>query len=415
MDLKFFETNNNPIRFQKEDFLFMNHINHWENEYRQENISIYKVATNMTQLLATTLMPALNSNCIQFYSNVRQDIEYSISLINFLNYFIISIGILFNILNLIVLLNSKLNESPYTYLTVLALSDLGSLLMLAFEKIRQLMIHKDNHRLNIYIEYSFIYVITPVLNTFLSCSMYVTLALTIERFIFVHSPFKAMSICHRSIARRVCLGVFIFSVVRSIYLPFMYKKNECVNGSFVQLKIKSIDIYEFLISLAIPYTIIFIVNISLIFSLNKQNSLMTLSHNQSFIFSNNHNNNPNAPIGLATRIRHNSSSGSIRTQVNTIESQRLFEEKETKPKVALRQTSIDSGDLIQDVAVKTKDSYSIPILNNVIKPSKLYHRTSSSKEMKNQKKLTTSLIMILCSLLVCYAPRLVSITFEMFM
>ena len=120
-----------------------------------------------------------------------------------------------------------------------------------------------------------VFAIAPLINIFLSCSMYITLALTIERFIFVHSPFKVVSFCRKSIARRVCVLIFVFSLVRSLYLPFMYSPN-CSNG-YDQKSTKLVDIYEFLISLAIPYTIIFIANISLIQSLKKQNSLMNVS------------------------------------------------------------------------------------------------------------------------------------------
>jgi hypothetical protein len=208
------------------------------------------------------------------YADARRSYRTLIDLINVLIYIIISVGILFNILNLVVLLKSKLNESPYTYLTMLSVSDLGALSMVAFEKIRQLLPQTP------LVDKIHIYGIIVMANVFLSSSMYVTLALTIERFIFVHSPFKAMSICRRSIARRVCLLIFLFSLGRSLYLPLMYTKN-CLGGYF-QRKEKLVDLYEFVISLALPYTIIFVANISLIFSLNRQNSLMhsaNLSHN----------------------------------------------------------------------------------------------------------------------------------------
>lgn len=85
-----------------------------------------------------------------------------------------------------------------------------------------------------------------------------------------------MLICRRSIARRVCAVVFIFSFLRSIYLPLMYTPN-CYRG-FDQKKNRVLDIYEFLISLAIPYLIILVANISLIRSLRKQNNLMSVSY-----------------------------------------------------------------------------------------------------------------------------------------
>lgn len=88
-----------------------------------------------------------------------------------------------------------------------------------------------------------------------------------------------MTICRRSIARRVCVVIFIFSFLRSLYLPLMYTRN-CYKG-FDQKKNRVLDVYEFLISLAIPYLIILIANISLIRSLKKQNNLMSVSYSLS--------------------------------------------------------------------------------------------------------------------------------------
>ena len=294
------------------------------------------------------------ANCTLFYTGVRTNYESIIKLINIVTYFIITVGILFNILNLVVLLKTKLNESPYTYLTVLALSDLGALLILALEKVRQTMIDKNSE----FIENSFIFIITPLLNIFLSCSMYVTLALTIERFIFIHSPFRAIAVCHKSVARRVCLFMFIFSVLRSIYLPFMYVKSECVPDAWTQRKLKGIDIYEFLVSLAIPYSIIFVTNISLIVSLNKQNDLMRTS-----TFS--------------------GSSRRVTTKENTGE--------QDTPKL----------DSIKKHSVRRNSSQTTKRVNL---ENNMFYRTFNKRELRNQKKLTVSLIIILCSLLICYFP-----------
>jgi hypothetical protein len=59
----------------------------------------------------------------------------------------------------------------------------------------------------------------------------------------------------------------------------MYTRN-CYKG-FDQKKNRVLDVYEFLISLAIPYLIILIANISLIRSLKKQNNLMSVSYSLS--------------------------------------------------------------------------------------------------------------------------------------
>lgn len=146
----------------------------------------------------------LNCSNADFVLSERSKFSPIIETLNGISYMIIIIGIAFNILNLIVLLKSKLNESPYTYLTMLAFSDLGAISMVGIEKIRQLIEVRDGGALGnggvggssesspgivSLTDYSHLYVAAGI-NIFLSSSMYITLALTIERFIFVHSPFK---------------------------------------------------------------------------------------------------------------------------------------------------------------------------------------------------------------------------------
>ncbi len=329
------------------------------------HIILSNTTTSPTTFSTTTMNNYSSSdsslyNCtgtdLRIYKELRNSYGDLIALINLFIYITILIGILFNILNLIVLLKSKLNESPYTYLTMLALSDLGALSMIAFEKARQLLPQTP------LVERIHLYVIIVMINVFLSSSMYVTLALTIERFIFVHSPFKAMSICRRSIARKICVLIFMFSLLRSLYLPFMYKKN-CFSGH-EQRKIKFLDVYEFLISLALPYLTIFIANISLIFSLNKQNQLMSCSSVTSISCAN---------LKLRNRLLLLQNGGG---------GQRNNSESLIGPQEAV-----------------------IPIYSSSSKSSSsMYHRTSNLREIRNQKKLTITLIIILCLLLVCYLP-----------
>lgn len=135
----------------------------------------------------------LNCSNIDFVMHERYKFSSLIEILNVISYVIIIIGIAFNILNLIVLLKSKLNESPYTYLTMLAFSDLGAISMVGIEKIRQLIEEQTDWNVSpalaSFTGYAHLYVAAGI-NIFLSSSMYITLALTIERFIFVHSPFK---------------------------------------------------------------------------------------------------------------------------------------------------------------------------------------------------------------------------------
>ncbi|CAF0820644.1 unnamed protein product [Brachionus calyciflorus] len=326
----------------------------------------------------TSLILPNGLNCTNFemFLIAKNSYKPIILTLNIINYIIIIFGIFFNTINLIVLLKSKLNESPYSYLTMLALSDLGALSMVGAEKLRQFF--PNSNIIHIYF--------VMMINIFLSCSMYVTLALTIERFIFVHSPFKAMTICRKSIARKICCVIFLFSVLRSTYLPLMYSPN-CWSG-FSQKKDNFLDLYEFLISLAIPYTIIFIANISLILSLKKQNNLMSVPTST----STNSFNIKNSEIILP------------RTRISQ-EYEPIFE---TEKKLSCKSTvSIEvepNNPSKPKVLVHSNTLNSIATTSSKTKKMSLYHRTSNTREIRNQKKLTVTLVIILCLLLVCYLP-----------
>lgn len=445
------QTNLNPVFINKTFDLHPapNLLSHIDLESLTHSIvssTTASIATSTINTLYSTTTHVITDNLLnctfeekQIYVDATNSLKPIIFGLNKLNYFIIIVGILFNLLNLIVLLNSKLNESPYSYLTILAISDLGALLMVGAEKVRQLIIELAPARQADFIRSLHLFVIAPLINIFLSCSMYITLALTIERFIFVHSPFKAITFCRKSIARRVCLAIFIFSILRSLYLPFMYEKN-CYDG-YSQKKIKLLDIYEFLISLAIPYCIIFITNISLIRSLKKQNSLMNLpvqltKNDYSFSLPNTRSEHANLPntsssFKLAGDDKTGASSSSAKNNKKTIKhsnsvnlgeilsekklSQLSFRLNKSKKKqlkdsnlsMNVSQTSLSSnGKICRTNSANMSNPYvSKPKLNGgSYKTTLLYHRTSSVRELRNQRKLTTTLIIILCLLLVSYLP-----------
>lgn len=290
-----------------------------------------------------------SANCTSLHK-ISSDISKAMFIITIITLIITIIGILLNVLNAIVLLfkKSKLNESPYTYLTSLAFSDIAIL---------------ANHLLNYFIRitnlftkefmyYFTLYYLIPFTNVALNCSMYFTLAVTVERFIFVHSPFKAVLICRRSIARKVCLIIFLFTLIKNAYLPFTYEKSKCFDYGFEQKKSKTLDLFEFLINMAIPYVIIFIINISLMCSLNRTHSYLT---------------------------------NTTKTTANTHR-----ESKSTKLSIRLSRSFFKR---------KTTNENNVEHENE-----EFYRHCYNDKEARNQKKLTISLISILCLLLVCHLP-----------
>jgi hypothetical protein len=283
---------------------------------------------------STTSHHQLINKIIQNLTQIECEKERSIStnlqdlldILNSIGLMVIVIGILLNTLNLVVLLRTKLPESPYTYLTSLAFTDLGALITHLTAKIVNISVKQDRH----IVQNLHLYLIIPLINTFLSCSMYTTLALTCERFVFVHSPLKAISVCRKSLARKVCVTIFVFTILKSAYLPFMYKKSRCHDGGLEQYSSKILDVLEFLVGLAIPYAIIFVINLSLIFSLRR----------------------------------------SGKSSFN------------------------------KDQQASAANTKHLVVINDVCD----YRRTYNEKEHRNQRKLTISLILILCLLLICHLP-----------
>jgi hypothetical protein len=307
-------------------------------------------------------IPNITSEC-QNYNNFSTTATLNDFLIyvDIIQKMVIITGIALNILNIIVLLNSKLNESPYTYLTALAFSDLSILILVAiFPHLRKLVKYTDDSLL----PYFDLYIDIPINNFFISYSIYITLSLTIERFIFVTSPFKAAVICRKSKARKVCICVAIISFAKTVYLPFMYKKSPCLHGGLEQHKSPALDILQFSIDLAIPYLIIFVINITLILSLRKKYihikpsvSFQTQTLKPGLIVKS------KSDFDIGRKERHHSSHLTAKSNIK-------------------RQLSYQPNE---------NDS--------------CYRRTSNEKEAKNQRKLTRSLIAILCCLLVCHLPN----------
>jgi hypothetical protein len=283
---------------------------------------ISQVYENVSTDQINTILHNLTQIECEKERSISTSLRDLLEILNQIGLIVIVVGILLNILNVIVLLKTKLSESPYTYLTSLAFSDLGALATHLTAKVINVSIKQNRHA----VQYIHLYFIIPLINTFLSCSMYTTLALTCERFVFVHSPLRAISVCRKSLARKICVSIFVFTLLKSAYLPFMYKKSECHEGGLEQHSSKVLDILEFLVGLAIPYAIIFVINLSLIFSLRK----------------------------------------SGKTNFN--------KEQQANAKHLLLNDDCD------------------------------YRRTYNEKEHRNQRKLTISLILILCLLLVCHLP-----------
>ena len=92
-------------------------------------------------------------------------------------------GIVFNIIALHILLNTKLSEGFFNkLLAILAIFDILYLIVSTSEAIRQYLYHTCLH------DYIFVIFTYPIRSIFMSCSIYMTLALAVERFISVCKP-----------------------------------------------------------------------------------------------------------------------------------------------------------------------------------------------------------------------------------
>lgn len=123
-------------------------------------------------------------------------------------------GTVCNILNLCVLVQRRLKESPYTYLTGLAVADMLTLISISpFSIVRGDYIrHKDMFFSLTRLESQFY---MPLANYFGQISIMITLALTIERYLFTTYPLRTRSFCKARYARIVITIIIILCALLS--------------------------------------------------------------------------------------------------------------------------------------------------------------------------------------------------------
>jgi len=135
-------------------------------------------------------------------------------------------GTVCNILNLCVLLQRRLKESPYTYLTGLALADMLTLISMSpVSIVRGDYIRHENIFYTLTRLEARIYM--PLANYFGQVSIMITVALTIERYLFTTYPLRTQSFCKPSYARRVIAIILIICAIANIprFLSEAVEKN----------------------------------------------------------------------------------------------------------------------------------------------------------------------------------------------
>ena len=127
------------------------------------------------------------------------------------------IGVCGNFINLLVLSGDQLRESPYVYLRGLATTDMLALLF-SFPFMVFCIGTTDY-----FWRWYEIYVFIPLVNFFTVASVWITVAMTIERFLFVRYPLWARWRCNRYTAQFRIWIIVAFAVIISVPRLFCYE------------------------------------------------------------------------------------------------------------------------------------------------------------------------------------------------
>lgn len=185
---------------------------------------------------------------------------------------ICAFGILCNILNLIVLTQHQLKESPYTYLTGLAFTDLGALLLSFFYMVFS---HKN---VGVYFWRFFdAHIFLPVVNICTNSSVWIVVLLTIERFLFVRHPLWAKATCDRTSAKVKIVCIILLILVLNIPRFLVFKVSYTTDGTPILgvTKFRQSDIFHAinwvyaLVINFIPLLILSVANIYLVIAVKR--------------------------------------------------------------------------------------------------------------------------------------------------
>lgn len=177
------------------------------------------------------------------HSNILHDIE--VAGYRYIMSTICIFGIVCNILNLCVLLQRRLKESPYTYLTGLAFADMFTLISISpLSIVRGDYIRHEN--LFFFLTRLETEIYMPLANYFGQVSIMITVALTIERYLFTTYPLRTQSFCQPTYARRVVAIILILCAISNIP-KFLMKTVEEVIGPELNFSSSRCSTHPFLI------------------------------------------------------------------------------------------------------------------------------------------------------------------------
>ena len=152
-------------------------------------ISVMDVTANLTPL-SSVMTTTEASKASGDQTQDSEDIEATVTLINNIAYnyvalFIVAVGIIGNLLNLVVLTRPKLKGVMYVYLLGLAVSNLCVLV----SAIPALMYITSPECTESYAKaYFHAHLMMPLLNCFMAWSVYIIICMTVNRYISIYMP-----------------------------------------------------------------------------------------------------------------------------------------------------------------------------------------------------------------------------------
>lgn len=208
----------------------------------------------------------VTNNSYEDDSMLRLQKDCPLTLLNLLNDyytpFIISVGLLGNILACVVFLTThlKLRSSSY-YLAALAVADFGFLMML-------LLVYLSNSNIvDVYNQQGWCQIIVYISSVCGSLSVWLIVAFTVERFIAVQYPLQRPQICTVSRAKIIISAIVLVALVSQSYTfvtagvvkrPGNFEQCEMIEEHFQTMQ--TINIIDTVVALIGPLILIVVMN-----------------------------------------------------------------------------------------------------------------------------------------------------------
>ncbi|XP_013774549.1 probable G-protein coupled receptor B0563.6 [Limulus polyphemus] len=153
----------------------------------------------------------------------NSSLESDIQQLKFLGYgiigsVVIGLGILGNMINLIVLTRPNLKGVTFVYLSWLATSDLMTLLVSTTSLLRLHGVQPRSFAASLY----YAYVELALVNAFMASSVFLVVALTIDRYFSVCLPTRYKEVHNKRRARRAIIVAYVLAFC--IYVPICFQK-----------------------------------------------------------------------------------------------------------------------------------------------------------------------------------------------